>query len=746
MLPSEQQLAINNSDVRKLAKVFEMILTSDDPNAQLNIIRSEEELNRRMSSGCNDRGMIAWEMQIWTPDSPHGRTIVLISNDITFQMGSFSMREHRLYQKASEYSRINKMPRVYIAANSGARIGFASDIKNHLNIVWNDDDRPEDGFKYLTLDPKVENSEILSQIESTLLNNGNRRIDAIIGKEGDIGVENLVGSGLIAAETSAAYRKVPTYCLVSGRAVGIGAYVARLSHRICQVENSHIILTGAAALNSVLGREVYTSNNQLGGPQIMYHNGVTHSVAHDDMDGIKKILHWITYLPPPPSTTTMLLLPSPTTQQQKLPSLSMLKDDKARMVHTQPTKSAYDPRLMLDPPDGGGLFDKGTFDEIMSGWAKTIIAGRARLRGLAVGVLAVETRTVECEIPADPATQDSQAKCVLQAGQVWHTDSAFKTAEAINDFNHEGLPLIILANIRGFSGGQKDMFEMVLKFGAWIVDALQTYTQPVIIYLPPFGELRGGAWAVLDTQINPTCITMLADSNSRGGVLEANGIVEIKFREKDLCVLLGKCDEKTKKLEEELVKNNKNVINEVNKKELLQEYEKRKEKLLPVCRAAAVKFADLHDTTARMLAKGAIHDEVAWQNTRNYFYNLLCVQSIKMEMAKNYLSACSNTTNLSSSFTIDELEKGCKWVDEHLAETSILIRREINLKEKPSMDYSKRTRFEYFFEQIMEYSNGKEFLQVLEQIKADTLLKQLKLVTGNLEQRERFVAALLERD
>jgi len=55
---------------------------------------------------------------------------------------------------------------------------------------------------------------------------------------------------------------------VTGRAVGIGAYVARLSHRICQVESSHIILTGAAALNSVLGREVYTSNNQLGGPQV----------------------------------------------------------------------------------------------------------------------------------------------------------------------------------------------------------------------------------------------------------------------------------------------------------------------------------------------------------------------------------------------------------------------------------------------------------------------------------------------
>ena len=45
--------------------------------------------------------------------------------------------------------------------------------------------------------------------------NGYRRIDAIIGKENDIGVENLVGSGLIASETSAAYREVPTYCLVT---------------------------------------------------------------------------------------------------------------------------------------------------------------------------------------------------------------------------------------------------------------------------------------------------------------------------------------------------------------------------------------------------------------------------------------------------------------------------------------------------------------------------------------------------
>ena len=63
------------------------------------------------------------------------------------------------------------MPRIYIAANSGARIGFSSDIKNHLNIVWNDNDRPEDGFRYLTLDSKVDNTDefLLSQVSKYTL-------------------------------------------------------------------------------------------------------------------------------------------------------------------------------------------------------------------------------------------------------------------------------------------------------------------------------------------------------------------------------------------------------------------------------------------------------------------------------------------------------------------------------------------------------------------------------------------------
>ena len=44
---------------------------------------------------------------------------------------------------------------------------------------------------------------------------------------------------------------------------------------------------------------------------------------------------------------------------------------------------------------------------------------------------------------------------ISQAGQVWFPDSAYKTAQGIELFNREELPLIIFANWRGFSGGMK---------------------------------------------------------------------------------------------------------------------------------------------------------------------------------------------------------------------------------------------------------------------------------------------------
>ena len=52
-----------------------------------------------------------------------------------------------------------------------------------------------------------------------------------MGAEDGLGVECLSGSGAIASVYAKAFRKGFTLTLVSGRTVGIGAYLARLGRR-----------------------------------------------------------------------------------------------------------------------------------------------------------------------------------------------------------------------------------------------------------------------------------------------------------------------------------------------------------------------------------------------------------------------------------------------------------------------------------------------------------------------------------
>ncbi|BFZ10005.1 hypothetical protein BsWGS_13044 [Bradybaena similaris] len=562
--------------------------------------------------GENEIGMVAWKVILKTPEFPAGREIILIANDMTFKIGSFGPSEDMLFKKASELSRKLGVPRVYISANSGARIGMAEELKHLFRVAWHDPQDPEKGFKYLYLRPDdFKKVATVNSVRAELIEDEGEsryKITDIIGKEDGIGVESLRMAGMIAGETSQAYNEVITINLVSCRAIGIGAYLVRLGQRVIQVENSFIILTGAGALNKVLGREVYTSNSQLGGVQIMYNNGVSHAVTPDDFEGVFKIMHWLSYMP--------LKKGGP------LPILET-QDPVDRLVDFCPTKAPYDPRWMLSGKKGeggiwqSGFFDKGSFDEIMRPWAQTVVAGRARLGGIPVGVIAVETRAVELNIPADPANADSESKVIQQAGQVWFPDSAYKTAQAIKDFSREELPLFMFANWRGFSGGMKDMYDQVLKFGSYIVDAIREYTQPIFIYIPPHGELRGGSWVVVDPQINPDYMEMYADSLSRGGVLEPEGTVEIKFRQKDIEKCIRRLDVGTKKLVEKL--SSPSLTLEA-KTALETELKDREERLIPLYHSVAVMFADLHDTPGRMEEKNCITQVLKWSTSREFFY------------------------------------------------------------------------------------------------------------------------------
>jgi acetyl-CoA carboxylase/biotin carboxylase 1 len=240
-----------------------------------------------------------------------------------------------------------------------------------------------------------------------------------------IGVENLKGSGLIAGVTSRAYQDTFTLSYATGRSVGIGAYLMRLGQRVVQMRRGPMILTGFQALNKLLGKNVYTSQDQLGGPQIMAPNGITHAVVDDDYEGAKVMLNWLSYVPENAKTAS------------PLSGVVEPADPVDRPVGAAPPAdgTAYDVREILDNAELGGLFDAGSFTETLPDWGKTVIAGRAKLGGIPFGVIAVETRSTEVVQPADPANPLSREAVSSQAGQVWYPDSAYKTATAIRDFD-----------------------------------------------------------------------------------------------------------------------------------------------------------------------------------------------------------------------------------------------------------------------------------------------------------------------
>ncbi|CAI2183351.1 18486_t:CDS:2, partial [Funneliformis geosporum] len=223
---------------------------------------------------------------------------------------------------------------------------------------------------------------------------------------------------------------------------GIGAYLVRLGQRTIQNEGQLIILTRAPALNKVLRREVYTGNLQLG----------DYAMA--------------SYVPAVRNSPVPRFMNSGTWD---------------RDVNYMPPKGPYDPRWLI-----AGKYEIER--DPKSWWMAEDRCSRTRTSWW--NSSGCYSRTVESIVPADPAN----------SGQVCHLNSAYKTAQAINDFNKgEQLPLMIFANWRGFSG-----------------------------------ELRGGAWVVIDPTINDDMIEMYADAKSRADVLEPQGIVEIKFRKSQL--------------------------------------------------------------------------------------------------------------------------------------------------------------------------------------------------------------------
>jgi acetyl-CoA carboxylase/biotin carboxylase 1 len=195
---------------------YELVLDDNDDLAEVN-----------RDPGTNSIGMVGWVVTAKTPEYPRGRRFIIIANDITFKIGSFGPQEDKFFHKCSELARKLGIPRIYLSANSGARIGLAEELIPHFSVAWKDKAKPEAGFEYLYLTPEKYKHFVDGKRQDVICEKVNDegeeryKITTIIGAEDGLGVESLRGSGLIAGETSRAYEDIFTITLVTCRSVGM---------------------------------------------------------------------------------------------------------------------------------------------------------------------------------------------------------------------------------------------------------------------------------------------------------------------------------------------------------------------------------------------------------------------------------------------------------------------------------------------------------------------------------------------
>ena len=110
---------------------------------------------------------------------------------------------------------------------------------------------------------------------------------------------------------------------------------------------------------------------------------------------------------------------------------------------------------------------------------------------------------------------------------------------------------------------------------------------------------------------------MYADEDGRGGVLEPEGIVNIKYRRDKQLETMARLDPTYAELKAKLA--DKSLSKDA-QSDIKVQMTERETLLLPVYTQIALQFADLHDRAGRMKAKGTIRQALRWREARRFFY------------------------------------------------------------------------------------------------------------------------------
>jgi 3-methylcrotonyl-CoA carboxylase beta subunit len=296
------------------------------------------------------------------------------------------------------------------------------------------------------------------------------------------------------------YLKIPQISAVMGPCIAGGAYLPALSDVIVMVEGTSFMgLGGANLVKGATGQTI--DNESLGGARA--HNelsGVAHYRVKNDEECIARIREFVSELPVK-AMSAVPILPSTEAARPAADLYDIVPED-----HKQP----YNARHLLDC-----LLDGGHLDEFQADYAKEMITGHARIRGIQVGVIANNRGMIRPPAGGPP-----------RFGGIIYTESAEKVAYFIETCNRRQTPLLFIQDVSGFMVGPAAEHSGIIRAGARFVEAMATAVVPKIVLTVNHAS-GAGYYAMAGQGFDPDFIYTWP--TGRMGVMEGDSAVQAVF-------------------------------------------------------------------------------------------------------------------------------------------------------------------------------------------------------------------------
>jgi acetyl-CoA carboxylase carboxyltransferase component len=242
-------------------------------------------------------------------------------------------------------------------------------------------------------------------------------------------------------------------------------------------------------------------NETLGGARA--HNelsGVAHYRVKNDEECIERIREFVSELPLTPASPVPIL-----------PSVKAARPaDELYGIIPADHKQPYNARHLLEC-----LLDDGHLDEFQADYAKEMVTGHARIRGIQVGVIANNRGMIRPPAGGPP-----------RFGGIIYTESAEKVAYFIETCNRRRTPLLFIQDVSGFMVGPEAEHSGIIRAGARFVEAMATAEVPKIVLTVNHAS-GAGYYAMAGQGFDPDFI--FTWPTGRMGVMEGDSAVQAVF-------------------------------------------------------------------------------------------------------------------------------------------------------------------------------------------------------------------------